>query len=197
MGNEHPWRPPHPVEIPEQGEEEEGIERKAHHPRFRQYPWPNSPQFGEPEPGRAYPDRPAAFGIVVRGGEIALVEVTTPGKPLWRDLPGGGIDPGETPEQAMVREFGEEAGLKVAPGEVFLRADQYFINGDDQSFNVRGVFMTAILLLADAPDGGTTYTAIARHRNPETRKSHEDMGFFDGWGTVTTQLETYAKGLAR
>ena len=58
-------------------------------------------------------------------------------------------------------------------------------------------FMTAILLLADAPGGGTTYTAIARHRNPETKKNHEDMGFFDGWGTVATQLETYAKGLMR
>lgn len=56
-------------------------------------------------------------------------------------------------------------------------------------------FMTAILLLADAPGGGTTYTAIARHRNGDTRKAHEDMGFFDGWGTVVTQLEDYAKGL--
>lgn len=57
-------------------------------------------------------------------------------------------------------------------------------------------FMTAILLLADAPGGGTTYTAIARHRSPEARKAHEDMGFHDGWGTVATQLEAYAKGLA-
>ncbi|MDP2698344.1 SRPBCC family protein [Thalassospira sp.] len=56
-------------------------------------------------------------------------------------------------------------------------------------------FMTAILLFADATGGGTTYTAIARHRHPDTRKAHEDMGFFDGWGTVATQLETYAKGL--
>ena len=58
-------------------------------------------------------------------------------------------------------------------------------------------FMTAILLLADAPGGGTTYTAIARHRSPESAKAHEAMGFFDGWGTVATQLETYAKGLVR
>ena len=58
-------------------------------------------------------------------------------------------------------------------------------------------FMTAILLLADAPGGGTLYTAIARHRSPESRKSHEEMGFVDGWGTVATQLEAYAKGLAR
>lgn len=58
-------------------------------------------------------------------------------------------------------------------------------------------FMTAILLLGDALGGGTTYTAIARHRNPESRKTHEEMGFFDGWGTVATQLEAYAKGLMR
>ncbi|MEX0693427.1 MAG: SRPBCC family protein [Rhodospirillales bacterium] len=56
-------------------------------------------------------------------------------------------------------------------------------------------FMTAILLFTETEGGGTTYTAIARHRNPDTRKAHEDMGFFDGWGTVVTQLETYAKGL--
>lgn len=56
-------------------------------------------------------------------------------------------------------------------------------------------FMTAILLLSDAPEGGTRYTAIARHRSPETRKTHEDMGFFDGWVTVATQLESYAKTL--
>jgi uncharacterized protein YndB with AHSA1/START domain len=58
-------------------------------------------------------------------------------------------------------------------------------------------FMTAILLLADAGGGGTTYTAIARHRTPETRQTHEDMGFYGGWGTVADQLEEYAKGLMR
>jgi uncharacterized protein YndB with AHSA1/START domain len=58
-------------------------------------------------------------------------------------------------------------------------------------------FMTAILLLADAPLAGTAHTAIARHRNPDSRKAHEEMGFFDGWGTVATQLEAYAKELAK
>lgn len=58
-------------------------------------------------------------------------------------------------------------------------------------------FMTATLLLADAPGGGTRYTASARHRSPESRQAHEEMGFFGGWGTVATQLETYAKGLIR
>lgn len=56
-------------------------------------------------------------------------------------------------------------------------------------------FMTAILTLADAPDGGTAYTVVVRHRNPEARKTHEEMGFFDGWGTVADQLDAYALSL--
>lgn len=56
-------------------------------------------------------------------------------------------------------------------------------------------FMTAILLLADAPGGGTSYTAIARHRTADSRKQHEAMGFHDGWGTVAMQLDTYARSL--
>jgi uncharacterized protein YndB with AHSA1/START domain len=56
-------------------------------------------------------------------------------------------------------------------------------------------FMTAILDLSDAPGGGTLYTATARHRSPEARQTHEEMGFFGGWGTVADQLEAYARTL--
>ncbi|MCZ4289633.1 SRPBCC family protein [Hoeflea alexandrii] len=83
--------------------------------------------------------------------------------------------------------------LEVVPEEKLVFTDAY-TEGWKPALEP---FMTAILLLADAPGGGTSYTAIARHRNPETKKNHEDMGFFDGWGTVATQLEAYAKGLAR
>lgn len=57
-------------------------------------------------------------------------------------------------------------------------------------------FMTAIILLGDAENGHTSYTVIARHPTPEARQMHEDMGFFGGWGTVATQLESYAQTLA-
>lgn len=56
-------------------------------------------------------------------------------------------------------------------------------------------FMTAILLLEDGGGGTTTYTAIARHRSEEARKTHEEMGFYDGWGTVVDQLEEYARSI--
>jgi len=81
--------------------------------------------------------------------------------------------------------------LEVLPGEKLVFTDTYTEGWKPAA----EPFMTAILLLADAPDGSTRYTAIARHRSPEIRQTHEDMGFFEGWGTVATQLEAYAKGL--
>ncbi|MBM1814168.1 SRPBCC family protein [Pseudosulfitobacter pseudonitzschiae] len=56
-------------------------------------------------------------------------------------------------------------------------------------------FMTAIVEFEDDGAGGTIYTATARHRSAESRQNHEDMGFFDGWGTVVDQLAAYAKTL--
>lgn len=81
--------------------------------------------------------------------------------------------------------------LEVIPEEKLVFTDSY----SEGWKPAPDPFMTAILLLADAPGGGTRYTAIARHRNPDARKTHEDMGFADGWGTVASQLEAYAKTL--
>lgn len=57
-----------------------------------------------------------------------------------------------------------------------------------------GGFMTATILLEPEGDG-TRYTAIAMHVDPEGRKQHEEMGFFQGWGTALDQLVELAKTL--
>ncbi|MFJ2744929.1 NUDIX domain-containing protein [Streptomyces sp. NPDC087440] len=60
--------------------------------------------------------RVSAYGLVVEDDRLLLVRladdspVFTPG--LWH-LPGGGIDPGEQPAEALVREFREETGREV------------------------------------------------------------------------------------
>ncbi|QIG49323.1 SRPBCC family protein [Nordella sp. HKS 07] len=48
-------------------------------------------------------------------------------------------------------------------------------------------FMTAIITLKDHPMG-TDYAAVVMHRNVADRDKHEEMGFYDGWSTVTAQL---------
>lgn len=83
--------------------------------------------------------------------------------------------------------------LEIIPNEKLVFSDTY----SEGWKPAPDPFMTAILLLEDAPDGGTTYTAIARHRSEVTRNTHEQMGFYDGWGTVADQLDAYALGLAK
>lgn len=52
-------------------------------------------------------------------------------------------------------------------------------------------FMTAEIIMEPVSDG-TRYRAIVRHKNPEDRQKHEDMGFLQGWGTCLTQLDELA-----
>ncbi|MCP2266006.1 SRPBCC family protein [Promicromonospora thailandica] len=48
-------------------------------------------------------------------------------------------------------------------------------------------FVTAVITMEDHPDG-TAYRATALHRDAADRDRHEELGFHDGWGTVTRQL---------
>ncbi len=55
-------------------------------------------------------------------------------------------------------------------------------------------FMTGILTFDDA-EGGTLYTAVVRHWTEADREAHEKMGFHEGWGIATSQLEALAATL--
>ena len=54
--------------------------------------------------------------------------------------------------------------------------------------------MTGIFILEDE-GAGTRYTARCLHKDDEGRKRHEEMGFFDGWGTMIQQMEEVAQSL--
>jgi uncharacterized protein YndB with AHSA1/START domain len=49
-------------------------------------------------------------------------------------------------------------------------------------------FMTAIITF-DNDGGKTKYTARVRHWSVADRKTHEEMGFHEGWSKATDQLE--------
>jgi len=108
------------------------------------------PQFGERRAGKVYRDRPAAFGVLERDGQVAVVRIEKPDAPAYFDLPGGGVDEGETPEVAVVREFAEETGLKVAVREALTLADQVFIGSEGVPWNNRGSFYV-LDLVAEEP----------------------------------------------
>lgn len=58
------------------------------------------------------------------------------------------------------------------------------------------VAMTAEILLDECPEG-TYYRAVVRHGDRAARTRHEELGFFDGWGSVTEALATLVENGAR
>jgi len=71
------------------------------------------PRFGDPpRPGLRYTRRIGAYALLPRDGMLLLTLQQEPEPEL--QLPGGGIDPGESPVRALHREVYEETGWRVA-----------------------------------------------------------------------------------
>jgi ADP-ribose pyrophosphatase YjhB (NUDIX family) len=66
---------------------------------------------------RTYPTRPylAVSAAIFRDGRVLIVRRARPPAHGLYTLPGGGVELGETLEDAVVREVREETGLAIAP----------------------------------------------------------------------------------
>ncbi|HEX3502643.1 MAG TPA: NUDIX hydrolase [Xanthobacteraceae bacterium] len=70
--------------------------------------------------GRTYPTRPylAVSAAIFRDGKVLIVRRgRAPAKGIYT-LPGGGVELGETLEQAVIREVREETALDIEPVEL-------------------------------------------------------------------------------
>lgn len=71
------------------------------------------PRFGTPpRADKRYRLRAGAYAVLLKGEQMLLTHQSSP-MPEFQ-LPGGGIDPGESPVVALMREVFEETGYRIA-----------------------------------------------------------------------------------
>lgn len=99
----------------------------------------------QPQNGHSKPAAPAlrfvAAALIVRDGEILICQ-RRPDQPMglqW-EFPGGKLEPGESPEEALARELHEELGISAQIGRRVTHIRHNYRNGgavDLQFFAVR------------------------------------------------------------
>lgn len=115
------------------------------------------------EPSRT--QRLGAYAVVVSAGHILLTRISPRGYPagMWT-LPGGGVDHGESPDDAVRRELYEETGLEAKSAVLTDVHDVHVVDlgRDDQYEDYHGVHLLYVVDVdLDAPleikdVGGTT-----------------------------------------
>ena len=103
--------------------------------------------------------RVAAYGLLTKNDNILLCRISdhiSSHAGMWT-LPGGGIEFGENPTDAMIREVQEETGLIVEP-TVLAGIDSICVDARRSTYhNIRIIYRTNVLggTLANELDGTT------------------------------------------
>jgi 8-oxo-dGTP diphosphatase len=97
--------------------------------------------------------RVAAYAVIRRDDEVLLTRVSPKGfhSGLW-SLPGGGVEHGERPADALVREVREECGVTCEVGSLLDAVDDHF-SGVAPSGRFEDFHSVMLLFSATVPDG--------------------------------------------
>jgi uncharacterized protein YndB with AHSA1/START domain len=107
------------------------------------------------------------------------------------------VRPGGAFETVMLGPDGERhegpgAFIHVEPGRVIVFTS--VLEEGWRPVAEPGFPMTATITMEDH-GSGSRYTAHVLHASEAHKKQHEEMGFFDGWNTMISQLDELAQTL--
>ena len=120
-----------------------------------------------------------AAGVLMRPDEHLLVAQRPPGKSmagLW-ELPGGKIEAGETPEDALVRELREELAVEIHPSNLTPLS---FASHAYESFHlVMPVFLVREWAREPSPREGQTLKFVHPEQLSDLDAPEADIPLFD------------------
>jgi len=113
------------------------------------------PVFGAAPAGAVCHPRRAAYAVIVAAdGRVAAIRATLSDGSSRYWLPGGGLEAGESPAQAVEREVREELGRGVCVEGELGEALQYFYAGDEgRWYEMKATFFRAVFDDTPAPGG--------------------------------------------
>ena len=97
------------------------------------------------EMGKTQKTRIASYALIMHEDKVLLCRISKE-IPIFEGqwtLPGGGIDFGEKPQNAMIREVFEETGLKVKSSKI-IDVDSIIITNDQEDFHSVRIIYSAI-----------------------------------------------------
>ena len=98
-----------------------------------------------------------AFGVLERDGCLLLAanrRRLSPSEPFVRtyDLPGGRVEPGERIEEALVREWREEAGVEIEVGRFLMLQEGVRLDAGQRRYAWRSFFFAVNCAAMSAAD---------------------------------------------
>jgi 8-oxo-dGTP diphosphatase len=147
----------------------------------------NIPVFGARPESSEWVIRESAYVLAVRAdGGVAVVRTSQ-----GTFLPGGGIERGETPQEAITREALEECGLIIQPGTWIVRAIQFDYSEREKGyFEKRCIFLDGVIVGGDSRQCEADHELVWAGLDEATRiLSHESQRWAVGQWQARPSIE--------
>jgi 8-oxo-dGTP diphosphatase len=117
--------------------------------------------FGVPRPGER--ERPAAYALLRTSEGLAVVR----GRDGSLFLPGGGLEAGESAEDAVLRELREECHIEAEVVARVAEAVQHFVAGDGTRYRSPMTFLECRLVTRDEGEGDHPLAWLSDRDDPD------------------------------
>lgn len=108
-------------------------------------------EFGEKLEGVEYLQRPGSYAVIIKDGQIGVLKAK--GYDTFF-LIGGGIDAGESDEEALRREAREEVGFHVEVGEKTGASIEYFYSEREKKYVAKQCRFYRVRLMQETEQKG-------------------------------------------